>query len=1071
MAAGSLSRRPWLLPVVVALHLVCFALLLFLVPDASTLGLLVSLSLMMFAALTYGRLPGLVSGIGFALVRMVVLLGGSYTLAASTWNALAAIPVQDLAVPVLLPAAGFLAGLYAESCGLVHGRLERQVRDLQADNRQLSDRLERLDRDMKGLSATKVYRRAWDAWVDERNLNEPIVGLLLSTLTETSLALVPREDRLSLAIHWERHSNRVLFDLLARMRPEILAILDPDGRILQTNPVLTALLGFPAGTPPVGTPLTDLLHPDDRIRAADNLGLSLTSDLRRDESYRILAPDGCLASNLLAPTLTLDCGGDPLTRLVRIGRPPVLAGGYGGSRILAEPDSLAELARTPFCRLGPDFRIRSISPEIPALLGETVESMTGRTLDRFLSRRDTPRFSDCTALCREGRFASLELEMRPHLGIRTFLLMEFYPSRGDDGACLGATLLLKDVTDVKKVEEALQHRLGMETLISNISTRFISLKAEELDREIEGALREIGAFEEAEESHVEIHPSRRVRNPAVYTVRKADRLQEASGSGLAGSPLSAPLSGEAMDAFETVSIPIVIDAEVLGFFRFYQKQGVNSWFEADLELIRLIGEIIFNALIRKENELDIRLNENRLATTLHSIGDAVIATDPRGGVVLMNRTAETLTGWNREAALGQPLERVFAPVPEAADDGALPDETVDGEVLPESKGASVLHATDGRQYYVSVTRSRIEDDRSEIFGEVIVFRDVTKEKLEVDEIRYISYHDRLTGLYNRAFFEEELARLNTRRQYPITLILGDCNGLKICNDIFGHFEGDRLLQTVAGILKGATRHEDIVARWGGDEFAIILPRTDEQAGASVRERILACCTEAPADPIQPSLALGSATNTDGSSDLMALLKLAEDRMYRHKLMEGKSARNVILQSIEKMIYEKSCETEEHASRMREFAGRLGRAVGLDDYELEELSLLSVLHDIGKIGIPDSILMKPGRLDPEEWEVMKKHSEKGYNLAKSTPELTVIADSILHHHERWDGTGYPAGLKGEQIPVLSRILAIIDTFDVITHARAYKPAQSKEEALREIERCAGTQFDPALVRQFVAIMRD
>ena len=171
-----------------------------------------------------------------------------------------------------------------------------------------------------------------------------------------------------------------------------------------------------------------------------------------------------------------------------------------------------------------------------------------------------------------------------------------------------------------------------------------------------------------------------------------------------------------------------------------------------------------------------------------------------------------------------------------------------------------------------------------------------------------------------------------------------------------------------------------------------------------------------------------------------------------------------------MIYDKRYETEEHASRLKDISLKLGHAVGLSSFEQEELSLLSVLHDIGKIGIPDEILTKPEKLNGDEWTIMRKHSEKGYDLAKSTPGLAGIADFILHHHERWDGSGYPAGLQGEEIPKLSRILSIIDAYDAITHTRTYKPAQSKADALDEIQRCSGSQFDPELTRAFIEIMK-
>ncbi len=158
-------------------------------------------------------------------------------------------------------------------------------------------------------------------------------------------------------------------------------------------------------------------------------------------------------------------------------------------------------------------------------------------------------------------------------------------------------------------------------------------------------------------------------------------------------------------------------------------------------------------------------------------------------------------------------------------------------------------------------------------------------------------------------------------------------------------------------------------------------------------------------------------------------------------------------------------------RMCDLAVKLGNAVGLHENKLDELKLLAVLHDIGKIAIPDSILFKPGKLTDEEWKIMKTHPEIGYRIAVLSPELIPIAEAILTHHERWDGKGYPKGLWGVDIQVTSRIISIVDTFDAMTHKRVYKDALSEEEALREIEHCAGNQFDPVLAMKFVEIMRN
>ncbi|WP_406542586.1 HD-GYP domain-containing protein [Clostridium ljungdahlii] len=187
------------------------------------------------------------------------------------------------------------------------------------------------------------------------------------------------------------------------------------------------------------------------------------------------------------------------------------------------------------------------------------------------------------------------------------------------------------------------------------------------------------------------------------------------------------------------------------------------------------------------------------------------------------------------------------------------------------------------------------------------------------------------------------------------------------------------------------------------------------------------------------------------------MNLAEERMYRSKLVKIKSSRNAIIASLEKILYEKHSETEEHTQRVKELSVKLGRKLNLSQEQLEELELLSLLHDIGKIGIPDNVLMKPGKLTDEEWDIMKKHTEIGYRIAKATPGLSHVANEILCHHEKFDGTGYPQGLKEGEIPILSRIINIIDSFDVMTHKRIYKNANDMNYAIKELERCSETQL--------------
>lgn len=340
-----------------------------------------------------------------------------------------------------------------------------------------------------------------------------------------------------------------------------------------------------------------------------------------------------------------------------------------------------------------------------------------------------------------------------------------------------------------------------------------------------------------------------------------------------------------------------------------------------------------------------------------------------------------------------------------------------------------------------------------------------------EEISFLSYSDKLTNLNNRAYMEKMFTEVDKNKDGNYFIIMGDLNGLKLTNDALGHAEGDKLLCLVGKILKENCDSDDIISRWGGDEFVILTRNKDRVYVANLIDKIKEQCENEAEFHFKISIALGYAGAYEESSGTEAVMSLAEKRMYRNKLMQDKSTRSAAINSLSRTLHEKHSETEAHTIRIKNLSVRLGKRLKLPKEKLDELELLSSLHDIGKIGIPEHILMKPSKLTDEEWTIMKTHSDIGYRIASSTPELAHIANKILAHHERYDGTGYPNQLQGEEIPLLSRIISIVDSFDVMTHKRVYKEAFDKEYVIEELKRCSGTQFDPYLAKEFIDLLEE
>jgi diguanylate cyclase (GGDEF)-like protein/PAS domain S-box-containing protein len=378
---------------------------------------------------------------------------------------------------------------------------------------------------------------------------------------------------------------------------------------------------------------------------------------------------------------------------------------------------------------------------------------------------------------------------------------------------------------------------------------------------------------------------------------------------------------------------------------------------------------------------------------------------------------------------------------------------------------------DGSIRWIKDRSFPIYDDSGKTHRVVGIAADITDLKLVEEKLKYLSLHDSLTGLYNRIYFEEEMSRIEKGRYDTVGILSCDVDGLKLVNDTLGHNQGDSLLVVAARVIRECFRDGDLVARIGGDEFSVVLPDTTEPAVENACQRIQeAVATYNVTNPELPlSISVGFAVKNGFHRNLKDVFKEADNSMYRKKLYRSQSVRSTIVNTLISTLQARDPSIEQHIIRVEKLLASVAVFIGLPESTRSDLSLLAKFHDIGKVGVSDSILFKEGPLTPEEWTEMKRHCEIGYRIALSAPELIPIADWILKHHEWWNGQGYPLGIEGEEIPIECRLLAIADAYEALTSVRPYGRIFSHGEAVAELLSHSGTQFDPKLLEKFTQML--
>lgn len=471
-----------------------------------------------------------------------------------------------------------------------------------------------------------------------------------------------------------------------------------------------------------------------------------------------------------------------------------------------------------------------------------------------------------------------------------------------------------------------------------------------------------------------------------------------------------------------------------------------------------------------------------MGNIINFLPDATFAINLKGEVIAWNKAAEVMTGVRAKQIIGQgdcaysvPFYGVKQPM--LIDLVLNPNAEIEKQCLNLKreantlKGQSFAPALRNSGAYLSVTASILYDNQGTVIGAIETIRDITEQKRAEEQMQYLSQHDKLTGLYNRARFVEEMQKYENSQYVPTGIIMCDVDGLKIVNDTFGHKTGDELLLSAARVIKKAFRDGDMIARVGSDEISILLPFADifrlEDAVLCIQNEVENYNCHNVDIPL--SISIGFSFRKNEALSMHELYKRADNHMYREKLRRSQSARSAIVKTLIKTMEARDMRTEEHAERMQRFLTDLAMAINLPACRLNDLLLSAQFHDIGKVGIPDRILLKSGSLTEEETVEMQRHCEIGHRIALAVPDLAPIADWILKHHEWWNGQGYPLGIKAIEIPIECRMLSIVDAYDAMTSDRPYRKALSPAEAITRLIDASSTQFDPNLVLKFVDIV--
>ena len=760
--------------------------------------------------------------------------------------------------------------------------------------------------------------------------------------------------------------------------------------------------------------------------------------------------------------------------------------------------NLLETSLDPLVTMGPDGIITDANYATEKATGLPREKIIGTDFSEYFTEPDKARAGYKQAFD-VGKVLDYELYLKHINGSSIPVLYNVSVYKDNEGQIIGMFAAARDISAIKKyVDELIDFRNNLETIIQQKTAELITankqlvIQNEEKEKRAEElvvANKEL-AFQNDEKDKRAAELVLANRELTFQNREKADRAAELV---IADEELAFQTGEKADRAAE-----LLIANKELVFQNEEKEKRAAELVITNKELAlqskeikRRIKEL---ALAKKQVDMaGVIINKawKYDRSLIKASIDPIMTIDQDGLIVDVNTAVKNATGLPRKKLIGSNFSEIFSDQEKArnysktifekgqAFNFELDLKHTNGFTIPVIYNAFVY--SDNKEKRVGVLVAN-NDNKTKQNDEIIYLQinlnqlvkqrtselKIANKKLAIENEKneYLGYHDHLTGLYNRRFFEEELKRLDTKTNLPISIIMCDTNGLKLINDSFGHNYGDKLLLKAAETIKMVCRADDIVARIGGDEFAVLLPKTDAEETMQIANNMKQLASKARIANIELSISYGYDTKTSDKQKTIEIMANAENHMYRHKLYDRSSIRNKTIDLIMNTLFEKSDRESQHSARASNICQAIASKMNFDKGDVNKVRIAGLVHDIGKMGIDENILNKAGKLSDFEWEQMKGHSEAGWRILSSANEFSELAQFVLDHHERWDGSGYPNGLKGEKIPLESRIIAVADSYDAMTSDRSYRKGLNKEEAIKEMKKCSGTQFDPEIVDVFV-----